>query len=235
MKIPLSISAALLLIAGCGGGGGNELRDAQFRVINLSPGTSIDVSADDSVAVREVDYLEDGTRFVSKDGDTYDFFVRENGTTADLVAEAVSLVDDQDYLYVTLGLKEFGDEPLKRLRGALLNFDRRRPNGTKARIIAVHAYVQAAGSQTPSVQFRGPGDSPQVATGVVPFGGAALLELDAGPQTLEIRPEGGEGALTTSTTTFLPGRIYVAAFTGIEGGTGDQAPALRFFEIETRD
>lgn len=228
-----ALASAVSLMGGCGGSGGNSLPDPALRVINLAPDVNIDVDLNNSTLVSNVPFLATNTNFSSKTADPYDFFIRESGSGSDLVAEAYTLSKNVDYLYLVFGLKNFGSEPLKRLRGSLLSFSRTAPNGTKARVLAFNAYVRATGFETPAVQFRSPGDSPQISFPVTAFGGGTSLELDAGSTTLQARVSGAEEVVAEATQVLDPGKIYLMVLSGVEGGSGVTAPAIRFFQIQT--
>ncbi len=221
-----------LAFVGCGGGGGaEETPDPQLRTVNLSPGTTLDVTIDGETRVTDVAYLGESFKGLSRDPGTYDFGLREANSTVDLVAEGYDLQSGANYVYAAVGLVEFGEESSKRLRGTLIGYDRRSPGEAKARIVAVNAFVSEAGFEPGPVVFEGAGVSPAFAFPSLGFGNAATLVLDAGPQTFEVRADGAEATLATATTSLLPGRTYIAAYSGQAAGTGTSAPAIRFLLI----
>ncbi len=232
MKLPLlaaGLVALALALAGCGGGGGGgSLPDPRVRAINLSSAPALDVRVDDGTGAANLAYLATtGAAFTRRPG-TYDFGLRETGSTVDLVAEGYDLQADAAYLYAAVGLKEFGDEASKRLRGVLVGYDRRSPGESKTRLIAINAGIAPTGSETPGVRFRSPGETPATSIGPVAFGSATTAVLDSGAQTIEVRAEGADAVLASATPSLLPGRTYVLAYTGTDGATGDAAPTVRF-------
>lgn len=222
-----------LAIAGCGGSGGDSegTPDPRVRALNLSPATTLDFTINGDNALSNVEYLSDAFPSTSKSPKSYDFGIRADGSTVDLVAEGYDLQSGANYVYAAIGRAEFGDTPSQRLRGSLIGYDRRSPGETKTRVIAINAAIPETGVEPSSVVFEAPGDSPLFTFGAVSFGGAATQTLDAGPQTIEVRADGAEATLATATVSLLPGRTYIAAYSGIAAGTGTSAPAIRFLLV----
>ena len=223
-----ALTLAALFAGGCGGSGGGSRPDPRVRAINLSPDATLDVRVDDGTKTTNLAYLAtDAPSFTLSPG-TYDFGLRETGSTVDLVAEGYDLAADGAYVYAAVGLKNFADENSKRLRGVLVGYPRTSPGESKARIVAINAGIAPTGSETPAVRFRSPGETPATNIGPVDLGGATTTVLDAGVQTIEVRAEGADAVLASATPSLLPGRTYVLAFTGTVGATGDAAPTVRF-------
>lgn len=221
-----------LALASCGGGSGTEeVPDPRVRALNLSPGTTIDVTINGDTEITDVAYLAEGFEGVSRNPGSYDFGIRQANSTVDLVAEAYDLQSGANYVYASVGLAEFGDESAKRIRGALIGYDRDSPGESKARVIALNAFVTEAGTEPGPVVFEAPGESPVFSFPALAFGGSSTQVLDAGPQTFEVRSEGAEATLASATVSLLPGRTYIAAYSGQFGGTGSSAPAVRLLLV----
>lgn len=223
----------LLALSGCGGSGGDSdgTPDPRIRTLNLSPDSTLDFTINGDTKSEDVTYLSEEFHSITREPKTYDFGIRAANSTVDLVNEGYTIQSGGNYVYAAVGLQTFGDDPSQRLRGALIGYDRRSPGEAKTRVIAVNAEIPESGTEPSPVVFEAPGESPAFTFGSVGFGSSASQVLDSGPQTVEVRADGAEGTIATATVSLLPGRTYIAAYTGRSGGTGVQAPAIRFLLV----
>lgn len=222
----------LLALSGCGGSGDSEgTPDPKIRTLNLSPDSTLDFTINGDVKSEDVTYLSDAFKSVTREPKSYDFGIRAAGSTVDLVNEGYTIQSGGNYVYAAVGLQTFGDDNSQRLRGTLIGYDRRSPGEAKTRVIAVNAEIPESGTEPSPVVFEAPGESPAFTFGSVAFGASASQVLDSGPQTIEVRADGAEGTISSATVTLLPGRTYIAAYSGKSGGTGNQAPAIRFLLV----
>ncbi|RYG87809.1 hypothetical protein EON77_01575 [bacterium] len=220
-------------VAGCGGSGGDSdgTPAPRVRAVNLSPAAALDFTLNGDSASRDVAYLQEDLPTIARNDGTYDFGIRASDSSVDLVSEGYTLQTGADYVYAAVGLVNPGDTPSQRLRGLLVGYDRRTPGESRTRVIAINAVLPETGTEPSPVVFQAPGDSPQFTFGSVAFGSSATQVLDAGPQTIEVRPDGATGTLATATVSLLPGRTYIATYSGVTAGTGTSAPAVRFLLV----
>jgi hypothetical protein len=232
-----------LVIFGCGGGSTNSptlAPDPYIGFINASPNSSaLDVMVNDSQIGNNVAYLGSSpvsggvVNFLSYEPGDYDLSIQENSDPETQAIEVGSLQRDKSYVLFACGLvvppsTEFD----KRLRPLLFEFDRAKPNGDKARLVIVHSYNRAEGLETPSVDFKNPGDNPAINEQNIAFASAKQILIDAGAQTFVARRNGTEFDVTPeSTFTFVGGKIYAAVISGTEGAAAARAPKITFIEI----
>ena len=61
-------------------------------------------------------YLASTPAFITVDQKDYDLFLRDDGTSSIVDAQAFSMASDKHYVVVSAGLVNFGSENLKRVR-----------------------------------------------------------------------------------------------------------------------
>ena len=237
-RLPLMLALAGVLLTGCGGGGANvaSIPDPVVRFINAAPGsTALDFRLNESVVGNNVPYKGSTQTFATFESGDYDVSVQEDANPETQAIETLLLLRETNQLVVATGLVTPPNEELeKRLRLTDIQFDRRAPNGDRARLIVVHGYVRAAGLDTPNIDFQEPGDNPRFVVRNINFGNAQQLELDAGSQTLVARRSGSEGEVTPRVTfNFGAGKIYAAIVSGIEDSAATP-PQITFIELQTR-
>ena len=247
MRIGFAFVSAMIAVvlvaalAGCGGGGGGSpLPDPIVRFINSSPDSNpLDYSINADQKATGIAYLDNSGEITIENGDR-DVIVADSVTTNILDTIAVSFERDKKYIEMTVGLENFGVENEKRLRLLNFFFDKNPPNGTRARLLIIHAYMREAGFQTPNIDFQGgvvgsyDSNNPLFHISDLPFGSLpAELEVDAEqPLIFEARRAGTENVITSDpSTTFDAGGIYLALVTGLEGGPGAQAPQVKYIKI----
>lgn len=215
----------------CGGGSSSVLPDPNNRFINLCPDANLDLLVDDTTEYSNIAFLDSTTLFKSVKSEVKDFGIAENGSTVLIDAISATLPGNTDTLVLAYGLNNFGSENEKRLRLSFQSVNRVAPNGSKSRVYAMNAFNRLAGNQNFAVIFKNPGTISTVNFPGVAFGGVTMQEIDSGPVTLVAQRENTETEVATVTKTFEPGKIYLMALTGNEGGAGAFAPTITFIEI----
>lgn len=233
------IVVAVGVVLGCGGGGSSvsEVPDPVMRFINASPNsTALDAFANEIQLGNNVPYLGSSANFLSMEPGEYDIISQEDANPETQTIETFTTVKDTSLLAVAYGLvTPPNDEFDKRLRVATFSFDRNRPNGDQARLIVVHAYNAAFENFTPQVDFRNPGDNPQINLPAIDFGANRTVLVDAGPQTFVARRTGTEAEVTPQKTfTFQGGKIYAAIISGVEDAVGTQSPQINYIELQVK-
>lgn len=230
------VGLVALVILGCGGSSTTaEVPDPVIRFINASPtATAVDMSVNETQLGNNVGFMGSSPNFVSFDPGEYDIAVQQDGDPDNYDIEVYTMNADQSYISLAIGiLNPVAEETDKRLRPVTFQMDRLRPNGDKARLIVVHAYVSAEGTQTPGIDFQNPGDNPRIRETNIAFGGARGILVDSGSNTFVARRTGSEEELFTPvTTTFEAGKIYAAVVSGLEGGANP--PTIRYVELQSR-
>jgi hypothetical protein len=237
MRIGLGLLTAVvlgaLLTAGCGGGnGGSDLPDPTIRFVNSSPDSNPqDFYIDTTKKASAIAYATSSAEVTNDNGDR-DITVKDPTATPDtLDAITFTLEKDKQYIALTLGLQNFLTENAKRLRLISFSYNKNAPNGNTARLLIEHGFMRSAGFDTPTIDFQNPGENPQFKLAGIPFaaGAPGELEVDAGvPLTFQARRADTENVYASSTDTFLPGKIYLALVTGVEGAVGAQAPQIKY-------
>lgn len=229
-----------LVLSGCAGQGSTatQIPDPFLRFVNASPNsTALDFMANDLSIANDVAYLGSSPNFTSLEAGEYDVSVEESGNPETQAIETFSVANDQSAVSVAIGLvTPPNDELEKRLRISTFLVNRDRPNGDKARLVVIHAYNALLGNFTPAIDFRNPGDNPQVNLAGLEFGAQQETLLDAGSQTFVARRNGTEGEITAQKTfTFGGGKIYLGIVSGIEDSTGAAIPQITFIELLPRN
>ena len=221
LKLGLIAAVAASLVACGGGGGGGTVNDPRIRYVNASPDTDpVTFSLDDNDRATGVAYLDLSSAFQEEDQDSYDVAVREDGSTTALDAFTAQFQNENEYLVVCVGLKNYGSEPFKRIRLANLQIDLTPPNGNRCRIYVLHAFNREGGLDTPNIDLRNPGDNPQYKVENIAFGAIGQLSIDSSTQTFVARRNGSESVYATETFTFDGGGIYLGIVGGIENAVG---------------
>lgn len=224
--------AATLTACGGGGGGGSSASKPRVRFVNASvDSTALTFKLNGDTEATGVLYPGISSAFKNKDQNSYDIAVREDGGTEDLDASIATFVNEKEYLVSAVGLESFGSEPQKRLRLVAPEIDLTAPNGNKARIYVLHAFVRATGFDTPNIDLRNPGDNPQYKVENIAFSSIGTLLIDASTQTFVARRTGTESVYATQTFTFDPSGVYVGIVSGIEGEVGASAPKIQFIKL----
>lgn len=228
----------VLALAGCGGGGGgggsSSSTKARIAFVNASPDAgNVDFLLDGDEKANAVAY-NGLTAFSDYSPSAYDVSTRTDGDTEILWSEQNDFNADQDSLVAAVGLKNPGTELEKRLVLSFGTVDRTAPNGNKARLVIVHGFVRKVGFDTPSIDFRNPGNTPVVNSTNIAFGEMRSLDVDSGSQTFQIRQNGTEQVFIEKTLNLAPGKIYLALISGQEDAAAPAAPDLQLVEIPAR-
>lgn len=236
--------ATALLLCGCGGGGGTSSgTDPTVYFINSSADAGgLDFLLNGIVRALNLDYKDSSTSFttipyIADEDGAYDMVTRENATGDDLDAENRVFNKNSHYVIVAMGLKDFDpSETLKRIRSVGIPVDRTPPNGNKARLYIVHAFVRELGQATPAIIFQNAGDNPQFFTGAINFGAFTSLTVDSGTMDWWAKREDASGDVVyaSATVNLDPGSVYMVLVTGIENDIDpDKQPSLEFIKIPT--
>jgi hypothetical protein len=240
----LALATAVLttVLVGCGGGGsGSGLPDPTIRFVNASPDSN---PQDFFIALIEkasgVTFISSSAEVTTQKGDK-DVSVQDATDQTVLDAVAFNFADDKKYVGITVGLQNFGIETLKRLRLIAFEYDKNPPNGSKARLLVVHAFLRAPGFDTPNIDFQGGAvgsydpNNPQYSVTDVAFGADAPTELEVDSDVALIfqarRTETENVYAADPSFTFDAGGIYLAIVTGVEGAVGIQAPQVKYIKI----
>lgn len=216
---------ALIILAGCGGGGDSRssgLPDPEIRFLNITlppvgstPGTDpgLDIvlsSQNNPEAVRrngilfgemspnfqEIDFIEES------DG-AYDTSIRKSGQIGEFDREYSPFQKNTDTLIMGMGLQDSGGENRKRARVLFVQIDRKAPTGN-CRIYFLNAFLRSPGLDTPSVTLQNIdlGDpnsieNPSFKIQNVEYAALKSESLPPGPLTLIVRRnfDAGSGAL----------------------------------------
>lgn len=228
---------AVLFAAGCGGTGTSSVLppDPELMFFNVSPdSTPISFFLDDLEVKTGQTYLQSPSPFLAVTPGDQDMSIAPSAGGDTTWGEAVFLERDKSYLIVAFGLENFGGEPLKRQRIAILQTSRTSPNNS-ARLIVLHAYNRSTGFATPTIDFQNPGDNPEYKQEAITFGNRAEIVVASGTYTFVARRTNTENEITPQVTqNFEGGKIYLAVVSGIEDAVGAQAPKITFFEVPTR-
>ncbi|MGV3618403.1 MAG: DUF4397 domain-containing protein [Fimbriimonas sp.] len=233
------LTLLILAVAGCGGGGGGRTsartEDPEVRFVNASVDVpTLDFLVNDDTEAAAVPYgSANANGFRRLAPEVYDIFLRPTGAPEDAWAETFDAAEDGDYVLAGVGLREFGDDPMKRLRLAKVSVDRSVPNGNKSRLIVLNAFNRATGFENTPVDFKNPGENPQFEISDIPFGTTSTLLVDSGPQTFDVRLSNAEQVFVSESLDLQTGKVYFVLLTGIEGAEGPQAPDIKLIELET--
>lgn len=233
MKLKSLVLTVLGLLAiGCGGSGGGTDTSTKFKFVNASPdSTSLDFNVDDAVLGSKIAYPGIAPAFSTVDLGDHDVTAYEDGITTQLDSVVNTFAASTYTYFLAVGLENPGTELAKRLQIVSLPVDQTAPNGSQAKLIIVHAFNRAAGSQTPSVVFQNPGITPTYAANL-DYAGNAMLTVDAGSYNWVVKPKNAEQTLVSANSVAVAaGKIYLVLIEGLEGATGTQAPQINFVPL----
>ena len=236
--------ALAVLTAGCGGGGGGLTGESPtVFFVNASPdATGLDFLMNEDVLGLDFQYLETGPDFetipfISDDDGAYDVIVRDNVTSEEYDADNRVFGLSSHAAIVTVGIQGFvAGEEIKRMRIIVVGIDREVPNGNKARLYIVHAFVRETGSSTPLIIFQNAGENPQFATGGIVFGSSVSLTVDSGTMDWVAKRQDADSPViyAQATETLDAGAVYLVLVSGIENDADPlRLPKLTFIKLTT--
>ncbi|CAN5542020.1 hypothetical protein BH11ARM2_BH11ARM2_27070 [soil metagenome] len=224
-----------LVILGCGGGGttGGDavvVHDPSLIAVNVVPDASaVDIRLDDTKIGDGLAYQSASSLSPFSPGD-YDLTGGVAGSDVDLWDIAQTLASGQAFAAIALGEVNYGDETSKRFRVVPVGIDRSVPNGSKARLIFVNAFLRDTGFETPAVDFQD-GDRPQYPLTNVAYAGSSSESVDVGTYTFQARRNDSELVYAEQSITFEAGKIYLAILCGQENGIDNKAPKILIVPI----
>lgn len=236
----LALSVLAFALSSCGGGGGSgQVIKPKVRFLNASPDSNgVDYTFDLDVRGTDVQFLQlqpavgANPAFVEIDPKNYDVLTSDHSTAEQLDAQALNVTANNSFLFASFGLRNYGLEPLKRFRTVMLPLDMTAPNGNKAKLFVFHGFMRASGFETPQIDFQNPGDNPQYRITGIDFGASNTITVDSGNAlTFQVRRSGTEQVYIETTPNLDAGGIYFVLITGIEGGSGAQAPSIDYLKL----
>ncbi len=226
---------SIFLIAGCGGsGGGSSTPDPVVQYYNGSSDSGpLDFWLNTSNEATQAFDTASGA-FESVNPDEMDVILNSAGLEDQLDAILFLFQKDKDYIISALGLKNYGSEPLKRLQLTIHEVNRQFINGNTARLVIINGYNRATGFETANLDFQNPGNNPQFKVSDIAFTQAKTATITSGAQSFEVRTNGTEDILISTSHTLTAGKTYLVYILGQEGGSGDATPKVTFIELESR-
>jgi hypothetical protein len=232
--------AATALLTGCATGGGSLNEVFFYCLTNAIPDvSSVDLFADKTQQFSLVGFgAASTTAFIETDLEEpvifYDLY--EGGTSNPIDSISVDKNDEQSVHLFALGAFTATPgnlQPIARL--VPVTVDRRTPQGN-ARIVFVHGYVRAAGTQTPNVDLMLQG-TPTPVQADVAFADSRVFTRPAGTYTFEVRIAGllSGTFLTNQVITLQANKVYIFMLQGLEGGAGPIAPKIEVYEEPIHD
>lgn len=224
--------ALAAVLAGCGGGGGStsQLADPRVRFANAScDSTALNLQVDDGVIVTGLGYAALAPVNSIAAGE-HDFITFENGSTTQIDSEVATTNPDTDYFVVQIGLENFGTEYAKRAREIFFNRSVAAPNGSKSTIIFVHGFNRGAGNDTPAVDLKPPGDNAVPVLTNIAYGSNQSATIDSGSHEYVVQRNGTSEVYIDVTFNFLPGKVYLALASGIQGSV-TTPPRLDYIQL----
>jgi hypothetical protein len=251
-----ALLAGLLSLSGCGGTKVTEeprLPDPNVLFINGSPDAGpLDFYVDDVRKAVNIPYPTSNPDFVTikyknpaEDEGAFDVDCRPTGGSEDLDRSALPSAQDSDSIVSVIGLRNPGNELDKRLRIVFSSVARRPLTGNRSRIFVIHGMVAGPGDFTPNIDFRTPGENPQILFPNIQYGfdnlgtGDNRVDpvVDAGTFRLQVQ----RAELDTRTiyaeidAVLRPGVNYFALVTGVIGDPNPlRRPRIALFEISPR-
>lgn len=244
----------MCLLLGCGGVKSSLSSptnpDPFVLYINASPDVGgLDFYADNDKVVANAPYAPGLPEFMDfqqlpfreEDGGAWDIAITQVNSPDELDAISPTLSLNTSHIVVAAGLYHFDNsiftEYEKRLTLFEFVVDRRPPNGNRARLIVVHAFMRSPGNLTPPLRFQTPGRNPTFQVNGIIFAGNKSFEVDSGTWTFEAkRDDLPDGAVfATRTATLAPGAIYLVIVSGVEDSPDPlQQPKITFIQIPSR-
>ncbi len=233
MKFKYAALIALLfagLAAGCGGG----VRQAKIfhRFTNIVPDVATaDFYVNDDLSGVGIGYVASTSYTELEDDENYTFYDGfEGGTQNVLDSIAVQKENKVSTHIFACGFQSPGSQQ-PGVRLVPVTVTRTTPSGSNARLIWVHAYARALGTQTPKVDIYRTGKiAPEIED--IGFGEHRVGFLAAGTYTIEVRIAGAiQGNLFSRTGVVLEaGKIYIVLLKGVEGEAGVLEPDIILIE-----
>lgn len=238
LALGLAVAALLVATTGCGGGGqgGSQTPDPRIRFINASSDAgSLRLQYDNDVLANNLAFGVLTPNWVSVEPRDYDVqtFATDDGEA--LWAEVNAFQLDKSYIAVSYGIRNFGSETLKRVRTTHVDVDVN-ADSNAATLIVFNALNSAAGFDTTAIRFQNDDpskDNPTYSLDNIGYGSSSTLR-NVEPNTpidFLVRRQGSEFEYATATQTLTAGGIYLVLVTGVEDGTGDAVPAIRFYKL----
>lgn len=235
----LAIIGALFLLFGCGGSGGSSDTRPTVLFINASADAGdLDFRLDDSAFATGLAYTVTNASlsaidYKGPDVDGWDVSLHTNPGNAEIDRQAIVFNRDTDNLVIAHGILNFpAGEPLKRLRFNTFTFDRKSPNGNKAKLIVYHALELGTGLTTPQIVFKSPGQNSLYTTPAIDPGGNAVITVDSGSQTFDVQRQGTDGVFVTVTQNLKAGAVYLVLVSGIDQDPNpDRQAKVTFIEL----
>lgn len=252
MKIILGILGACLVAAtsflatGCGGSnfsGSEALPDPKIMFMNASMDSGpVDYFLNEDLKSAGLGYLTSSNDFVTvpfiEDFDgAYDVSVLQSGATVPVDSINQVLERDKAYLVYSCGLLSFEPNVEKRMREAIIEVDRTKPVGNKARLIILHAFCRSAGNDTPVINLQTPGDNPLFKATGIAFGETSVLSVDSGKWTYEARrgDTSGTTIYAEKEVTLQSGGLYFVIVSGLEDAADPSLrPRIDFIQLTTK-
>lgn len=229
------------LLIGCGGSSGTDVATYPTMLfVNASADTTgLDLWLNESVLAADFQYLESNAdftafEFISDNNGAYDIITQDTVTFEVYDAQNQVFVRDTHSVIVAVGLQNFGTEFLKRLQSITVDIDRTAPNGNKARLYVVHAFVREAGFATPPIKFQNPGQNPQFTTASIDYANSQSITVDSGPMDWDAVRADSDGTVVYASKNQIlaAGGIYLVLVSGIENdATTAKQPAITFIEL----
>ena len=243
-RVALCVCVLAILMVGCGGGGGGITADSPtVFLVNASPDSAaLDFLLNEDVRGLDFQYLETGSDFetipfISDADGAYDLIIRDNVTNEEYDVENRVFDNSTHSAIITVGIQGFvTGEEIKRLRSIVVGIDRAAPNGNKARLYIVHAFVRETGSSTPLILFQNAGENPQFATGGIDFASSASLTVDSGTMDWVAKRQDADSPViyAQATETLDAGAVYLVLVSGIENDADPlRLPKLTFIKLTT--
>lgn len=219
----LAIVALLFMMIGCGGGGGSTDTRPTVLFVNASADAgNLDFRMDDSGFATGLVYAVSAATlstidFKGPDVDGWDVSLHTNPGGTEIDRQAIVFNQNTDNLIIAHGIRNYpAGEPLKRLRFNTFTFDRKSPNGNKAKLIIYHGLELGPGLSTPQVVFKSPGQNSLYTTPPIDPGGNAVITVDSGNQTFDVQRQGTDGVFVTVTQSLQAGSVYLVLISGID-------------------
>lgn len=227
-----------LLLYGCAGGGLGVF-PFFYRLTNgIVDVAAVDLQVDKQVAATNVAF-GDSTAYVETDTSppTLIFFDLLEAGTSNFI-DSIVFTKQRDISVHLFGVGMDNPGPLQP-QGRLVpvNVNRRTPQGNNARLVVVHGFVRAAGTQTPNIDFFRSGQIGALISDLE-FGNAETITLAEGTYDFEVRIAGlmsGTLMTTPSPVTIEARKVYIVMLRGLEGGAGALAPQIYIFEEPIHD